>query len=56
MLAESLACLNENMIDSSIYDNIIMSGGNSKAENFTENLKNTIIPFARSNVRKIAIR
>ena len=38
------------MNDAGIYDNIIMCGGNSRAENFADNFRNTVIPFARMNV------
>lgn len=51
ILHESFDSLNENMIDVSIFDNIIMCGGNSNTSGFTEALQHAVIPFAREYVR-----
>lgn len=43
--------MNDYSIDVSLYDNIIMAGGNSTVAGYTESLKHTVIPFARDHVR-----
>lgn len=50
MLEKSYQRLNEHSIDVSLYDNIIMAGGNTNIPGYTEYLKHSVIPFARKHV------
>lgn len=52
MLEKSFQRMNDYSIDVSLYDNIIMAGGNTTVSGYTESLKQTVIPFARDHVRK----